>query len=84
MASDAASSSSQLRSAVPPKRVREEEEFETNETMKDLNKMKDELEWMRKTLLGTEEGRDMWRRLFEDCNKKQAEKIEPLKQEYNE
>ena len=39
--------------------ARVEEEVQTNETRKDLNAMKDELERMRKTLLRTEEDRDM-------------------------
>ena len=37
MNSETASSSSQLRAAVPPERARVEEEFQTNETMQDLN-----------------------------------------------
>ena len=32
-------------------------------------------------MLRTEENRDIWRRLFEDCNKKQGEEIERLRQE---
>ena len=60
--SEAASSSSLLIAAVPPKRARTEEEVQINETMKDLNKTKDKLERMRKTLFRTEEDRDMWRR----------------------
>ena len=78
MNSEAASSSSTLRVAVPPKRARVEEEDQTNETMRDLDGMKDELEKTRKELdemtkimLTIEEDRDMWRKLFEDCNKKQ-------------
>ena len=41
--SEAASSSSQLRAAVPPKRARVEEEVQTNETMQDLSETKKEL-----------------------------------------
>ena len=74
----AASSSSQLRAAVPPKRARIEEEVQTNETMQDLKgtieeleKTRREIEEMTKTMLSTEEDRDMWKRLFEDCNKKE-------------
>ena len=52
MTSETARSSKQLRAAVPPKRARVEEEVKTIETMRDLNEMKDELERMRKTLLG--------------------------------
>ena len=83
MNSEAASSSSQLRAAVPPKRVRVEEEVQTNETMQDLNgtmeelkKTRKELDQVTKTMLIVEEDRDMWKRLFEDCNKKQNQEIE--------
>ena len=82
---EAASSSSQLRAAVPPKRSRVEEEVQTNEKMQDLNgamqeleKARRELDQMTKTMLSAEEDRDMWKRLFEDCNKKQSEQIERL------
>ena len=44
MNSEAASSSSHVRIAVPPKRERVEDEIQTNETMKDLNEAKEELE----------------------------------------
>ena len=37
---------------------------------------------MTKTMLSTEEDRYMWRRLFEDFNKKQGEEIERLRREY--
>ena len=91
MNSDAASSSSQLRAAVPPKRTRVEEEVQTNGTMQDLNgtieeleKTKRELDEMTKTMLSTEEDRDMLKKLFEDCNKKQCEGIEYLRREYKE
>ena len=91
MNSEAASSSSQLRSAVPPKRARVEKEVQMNETMQDLNGTKDELEKtkkeldeMTKTMLSMEEERDMWKKLFEDCNKKQGEEIEHLRWEYKE
>ena len=86
MNSEAASSSSPLRVAVPPKRARVEEEVQTNETMQDLDEMKDELEATRKELdemtksmLTIEEDRDMWRKLFEDYNKNQGEEIERLR-----
>ena len=66
MNSEAASSSSQLRAAVPPKRARVEEEVQTNETMQDLNgtieeleKTRRELNKMTKTMLSTETDRDM-------------------------
>ena len=91
MNSEAASSSSPLRVAVPPKRARVEEEVQTNETMRDLDGMKDELEMTRreldemtKTMLTIEEDRDMWRKLLEDCNKKQGEEIEHSRREYKQ
>ena len=91
MNSEAASSSSQLRAAEPPKRARVEEEVQTNETMQDLDGMKHELETTRKELnemtkamLTIEEDRDMWRKLFEHCNKKQGEEIERLRREYKQ
>ena len=83
MNSEAALSNSPLRVAVPPKRARVEEEIQTNETMQDLDGIKDELETTRKeldemtkTMLTIEEDRDMRRKLFEACNKKQGEEIE--------
>ena len=92
MNSEAASSTSQLRAPVPPKRARVEEEVQTNETMQDLNgttieeleKTRRELDEMTKTMLSTKEDKVMWKRLFEDCNKKQGEKIERLRREYKE
>ena len=39
---------------------------------------------MTKTMLSTEENRDMWKRLFEDCNRKQSEEIEQLRRDYKE
>ena len=50
MNSEAASSSSHLRAAVPPKRARVEEEVQTNETMQDLNGTMQELKKTRKEL----------------------------------
>ena len=89
MNSEAASSSSQLRAVVPPKRARVEEEVQTNDTMQDLNGTIEELEKTRreldkktKTMLSMKEDRDMCKRLFEACNKKQGEQIERLKREY--
>ena len=91
MNSEAASSSSPLRIAVPPKRARIEQGVQTNQTMQDLDGMKDELERIRKeldemtkTMLITQDDRDMWKRLFEDCNKKQGEEIESLRRDYKE
>ena len=91
MNSEAASSGSPLRAAVPPKRAKVEQGVQTNRTMQDLDGMKDELEKTReelvevtKTMLSTEEDKDMWKRLFEDCNKKQGEEIERLRRDYKE
>ena len=39
---------------------------------------------MTKTMLIAEDDRDMWKRLFEDCNKKQGEEIERLRQDFKE
>ena len=71
MNSEAASSSSQLRAAVPPKQARVEEGVQTKEIMQDLNgtieeleKTRRELDEMTKTKLSTEEDRDMWKKLF--------------------
>ena len=76
---------------MPPKRSRVEEEVQTNETMQDLNgtieeleKTRRELDEMTKTMLSTEEDRDRWKRLLEDCNKKQGEEKERLRREYKE
>ena len=79
MNSEAASSSSLLRIAVPPKRAKRRTSVQTNQIKQDLDGMKDELERTRreldemtKTMLAMEEDRDMWKRLFEDCNKMQT------------
>ena len=91
MNSEAASSSSPLRAAVPPKRAKVEQKVQTNQNMQDLDGIKDELgrtkrelDEMTKTMLITEEDRDMWKRLFEDCSKKQNEEIERLRRDYKE
>ena len=59
--------------------------------MQDLDGIKDELERTKKeldevtkTMLIAEDDRDMWKRLFEDCNKKQGQEIEPVRQDYKE
>ena len=39
---------------------------------------------MTKTMLTIEEDRDMWKKLFEDCNKKQGKEIERLRREYKQ
>ena len=84
MSSEAASSRSQLKTAVPTKKAKVEEEVKTNETMEDLNETRHELDRVRESSATTEEDRNMLRRLFEDCNKKQRQKIERFKQEYKE
>ena len=91
MNSEAASSGSPLRAAVPPKRAKVAQKFQTNQTMQDLDEMNDELkstkkelDEMTKSMLQMEEDRDMWRKLFEDCNKKQVQEIERLIQDYKE
>ena len=91
MNSEAASSGSPLRAAVPPKRAKVGQKVQTNQTMQDLDEMNDELkstkkelDEMTKSMLQMEEDRDMWRKLFEDCDKKQGQEIERLRQNYKE
>ena len=91
MNSEAASSGSPLRAAVPPKRAKVGQKVQSNQTMQDLDEIKDELEStkkeldeMTKSMLKMEDDRDMWRRLFEDCNKKQGQEIERFRQDYKE
>ena len=91
MNSEATSSGSPLRVAVPPKGAKVTQKVQTNQTIQDLDEMNDqlrstkkELDDMTKTMLAMEEDRDMWRKLFEDCNKKQGQEIERLRQEYKE
>ena len=91
MNSEATSSGPPLRAAVPPKRAKVTQKVQTNQTMQDLDEMNDhlkrtekELNDMTKTMLAMEEDRDVWRKLFEDCNKKQGQEIERLRQEYKE
>ena len=91
MNSEAASSGSPLRAAVLPKRAKVEQKVQTNQTMQDLDEIKDELgrtkrelDEMTKTMLIMEDDRDMWKRLFEDCNKKQGQEVERLRQDYKE
>ena len=88
--SEAASSGSPLRAPVPPKRAKVGQKVQTNQTMQDLDEMKDELEStkeldeMTKSMLKMEDDRDMWRKLLEDCNKKHGQEIECLRQDYKE
>ena len=49
-----------------------------------LRSTKKELDEMTKSMLQMEEDRDMWRKLFEDCNKKQGQEIERLRRDYKE
>ena len=91
MNSEATSSGSPLRAAVPPKGAKVTQKVQTNQTIQDLDERNDqlrstkkELDDMTKTMLAMEEDRDMWRKLFEDCNKKQGQEIERLRQEYKE
>ena len=87
MNSEATSSGSPLRAAVPPKRAKVTQKVQTNQTIQDLDEMNDqlrstkkELDEMTRSMLQMEEDRDMWRKLFEDCNKKQGQEIERLRQ----
>ena len=88
---EATSSGSPLRAAVPSKRAKVAQKVQTNQTMQDLDEMNDELkstkkelDEMTKSMLQMEEDRDMWRKLFEDCNKKQSQEVERLRQDYKE
>ena len=88
MNSEAASSGSPLRADVPPKRAKAEQKVQPNQTMQDLDGMKDELERTKKELDEVTktmlDDRDMGKRLFEDCNKMQGQEIELLRQDYKE
>ena len=55
-----------------------------NGTIDELEKIKRELDEMTKTMLSMEKDKDMWKRLFADCNKKQGEENERLRREYKE
>ena len=50
MSSEAASSGSPLRAAVPPKRAKAEQKVQTNQTMQDLDELNDELKSTKKEL----------------------------------
>ena len=76
---------------MPPRRAKVEQGVQTNRTMQDLDGVEDELERTRRemdemtnTMLSTEEDRDMWKRLFEDCSKKQSEENEHLRRDCKE
>ena len=47
-------------------------------------KTRRELDEMTTNMLSIEEDRDMWKKLFEDCNKKQGGEIERLRREYKQ
>ena len=53
-----------------------------DEMYDELKSTKKELDEMTRSMLQMEEDWDMWRKLFEDCNKKQGQEIERLRQEY--
>ena len=55
-----------------------------NGTKEELERTRKELDELTKTMFSTEEDRDMWKKLFEDCTKKQSEEIERLRREYKE
>ena len=81
MNSEATSSGSPLRGAVPPKRAKVTQKVQTNQTIQDLDEMNDqlrstkkELDEMTRSMLQMEEDRDMWRKLFEDCNKSRVKR----------
>ena len=91
MNSEATSSGSPLRAAVHQKGAKVGQKIQTNQTMQDLDETNDELkstkkelDEMTRSMLQMEEDRDMWRKLFEDCNKRQGQEIERLRQEYKE
>ena len=86
MNSEAASHGSPLRAAVPPNRAKVGQKVQTDQTMHkhELERTRKELDEMTKTMLTTEEDREMWKRLFEDCNKKQGQELESLRQDYKQ
>ena len=79
MNSEAASFSSQLRGAVPPKRAKVEKEDQRNEMMEYFSERGDQLERIREKLARTHQDRDRWKKLFEDANRRQEEEIARLK-----
>ena len=81
MNSEAASSGSPLRAAVPPKRAKVEQGVQTNRTMQDPDGVKDELkkkrrelDEMTKTMLSSEEDRDR-RDCLKTATKSRAKKL---------
>ena len=63
---------------MQPKRAREEEEVQTNGTVEDITEEGYELYRVRKKNKRTRDERETWRRLFENCNKKQEQELERL------
>ena len=59
-----------------------EDEVHTNESIKDIRETRNELNRKKQTSAPIQKDRDMTRRLFEDCNKKQKEEIECRRREY--
>ena len=53
-------------------------------TIEELEKTRRELDKMTQTMLSTKEDRDMWKRLFEGCNKKQGDQRERLRRAYKQ
>ena len=52
--------------------------------MQELEETRREQDQMTETMLSVEEDKQMWKRQFEDCNKKQSEEIERLRRDYKE
>ena len=55
-----------------------------NVTIEELEKTRRELDQVTKTILSVEENRDMWKKQFEDCTKKQGQEKGRSRQEYRE
>ena len=82
MNSEAASSGSPPRAAVPPKRAKVGQKVQTNQTMQDLDEMKNELEStkkeldeMTKSMLKMEDDRDMWKNCSKTATKSRVKKL---------
>ena len=61
--------------SIPDKRIPPS----SRRKVKELEKIRRELDEMTKTMLSMEKDRDMRNILFEDCNKKKGEEIESLR-----
>ena len=55
-----------------------------NGTIEELEKTRRELNKLTKDMLSVKEDKDMWKKQFEDCTKKQGQEVERLRQEYKE